>query len=150
MKTLENRKTKLFMIVLSAALLSNIVFARSSFSGLVEELESGIKESCVVNLVKGIESDNIGLKRSCIYFAGLYEIKGTVDALVKQLQMVEDPDTRILIALALYKIGDKDGIKAIEQLVKNDESAMVREMSAALLNQFRIDVAGQTVKISGK
>ena len=149
MKTLENRKTKLFMIVLLAALLSNTLFAKSSLPGLVNELESRIKESCVINLVKGIESDNIGLKRSCIYFAGLYEIKGTVDALVKQLQMVEDPDTRILIALALYKIGDKDGIKAIEQLVKNDESAMVREMSAALLNQF-MNVAGQTVKISGK
>jgi HEAT repeat protein len=150
MKTLENRKTKLFMIVLLAALLSNTLFAKSSLPGLVNELESRIKESCVINLVKGIESDNIGLKRSCIYFAGLYEIKGTVDALVKQLQMVEDPDTRILITLALYKIGDKDGIKAIEQLAKNDESAMVREMSAALLNQFRIDVAGRTVKISGK
>jgi HEAT repeat protein len=150
MKTLENRKTKLFMIVLLAALLSDTLFAKSSLPGLVNELESRIKESCVINLVKGIESDNIGLKRSCIYFAGLYEIKGTVDALVKQLQMVEDPDTRILITLALYKIGDKDGIKAIEQLAKNDESAMVREMSAALLNQFRIDVAGRTVKISGK
>ena len=150
MKTLESRKTKLFVIVLLAALLSNTLFAKGSFSELVDELESGIKESCVINLVKGIESDNIGLKRSCIYFAGLYEIKGTVDALVKQLQMVEDPDTRILITLALYKIGDKDGIKAIEQLAKNDESAMVREMSAALLNQFRIDVANQNAEISTK
>lgn len=150
MKTLENRKTKLFIIVLLTALLSNTLFAKSSFSGLVEELESGIKKSFVLNLIKGMESDNDGLKKSCIYFAGLYEIKGTVDALIKQLQIVDDPDMRILIALALYKIGDEEGVKAIEQLVKNDDSPRVKKMSAAILNQFKIDVADQNLKLSGR
>jgi HEAT repeat protein len=150
MKTLESKKTKLFVVILLAALLSNTLFANSSFSGLVEELESGIKKSFVLNLIKGMESDNDGLKKSCIYFAGLYEIKGTVDALVKQLQIVKDPDTRILIALALYKIGDKEGIKAIEQLVKDDESPRVKKMSAAILNQFKIEMADQNLKLSGR
>lgn len=149
MKTLENRKTKLFMIVLFAALLSNTLFAKSSLPGQDDGLESGIKKSYVLNLIKGIESDNAGLKRSCIYFAGLYEIRSTVDALVEQLQIVEDPNTKILIALALCKIGDEKGIKAIEQLVKNDENPRVKKISSAILNQFRTDALAQNVKLSG-
>ena len=150
MKALETRKTKLFIIVLLAAILSNTLFAKSSFSGIVDGLESGIKKSFVLNLIKGLESDNVGLKKSCIYFAGFYEIKSAVGALVEQLQIVDDPDTRILIALALYKIGDEEGIKAIEQLVENDGSLKVKKMSAAILNQFRLDVINRNVKLSGK
>ena len=78
MKTLEIRKTKLFIIVLLTALLSNTLFAQSTFSVLVEELKSGVKEMYVLNLIKGIESDNAGLKKSCIYFAGLYEVSDGV------------------------------------------------------------------------
>ena len=150
MKTLEIRKTKLFIIVLLTALLSNTLFAQSTFSVLVEELKSGVNEMYVLNLIKGIESDNAGLKKSCIYFAGLYEIKSTVDALVKQLQVVEDPDTRILIVLSLYRIGDKEGINAVEQLVKNDESPKVKKMSTAILNHFKIDATDKNVIISEK
>jgi len=55
------------------------------------------------------------------------------------LRKETDADTRILIALALYKIGNKEGLDAIEELVNNDSNLRVRKMSYAILNQFKID-----------
>lgn len=145
MKAFKYEKTKLVIIVL-LTLFSNTIFAQST---LEEKLQSGISKNFVLNLAKGVESDNTGLKKSCIYFAGLYEIEELVEPLIKQLQIVKESDIKILIALALYKIGDKEGIEAVEQLAKNDKSPRVKKMSSAILNKFRMDT-NQTIKLSEK
>jgi HEAT repeat protein len=137
MKILEYQKTKLVLIVLLAALLSDTIFAQTTLHGLAEDVKSGIKKNAILSLAKGIESDNEGLKVSCIYLAGLYEIDEAVKPLIEQLKTVEDPNVKILIALALYKIGNKEGLKAVERLTKNDESPKVKKVATVILNQFK-------------
>jgi hypothetical protein len=139
MKALEYGKTKLVIIVLLTAFFSNTVFAQNTVSSLTENLESEFKKNAILSLKMGIENGNSGLKESCIYIAGFYEIEELVEPLVKQLEIIKDPDTKILIALVLYKIGNKEGLEAVEKLMTKDESPKVKKMSAAILNQLKVD-----------
>lgn len=141
MKSSKFDKTKLVMVVLLAALLSNVSIAQETFSKYKENLELGLKENAILTLIKGVENDNSGLKRSCIYLAGFYQIEELVGALVKQIEREEDPEIRIFIAFALYQIGNKEGIKAVEQLMINDKNPVVKEMSTSLLNHHRAVVS---------
>ncbi len=144
--TVKGKKTvKLAAIVLIAALLSSNVFAVNFLKGnITKTLKNEIPEMMVKNLAMGIASDNLGLRRSCIYFAGFYEIEELVNPLVEQLAKEPDSNTRILIALSLYKIGSKDAIKAIEELAKNDVNPKVKKMGIAILNEFHNDKSYST------
>lgn len=87
------------------------------------------------NLLAGIKSDNEGVKRSCIYFAGKYRIAETEAALIEQLNKEENPSTRILIALVLYEMGSKEGLELIKKLAVDDENSEVKRMSTHIQNE---------------
>ncbi len=138
MTTMINKAVKIITVVLVAALLSGNAFALTK-SSLTKNQKSEIPEAFIQNLAIGITSDCTGLKKSCIYFAGFYEVEGMVEPLANQLAKETDTNTRILIALALYKIGSKDAIKAIEKLVKNDLDPKVKRMGIAILHELQIN-----------
>ena len=91
------------------------------------------------NLLSGIKSDNEGVQRSCIYFAGKYKIEESESALIDQLQIEENPSTRILIALVLYELESLPGIAAVKELASNDNDPEVRRMSTHIYNEFLIN-----------
>ncbi len=124
---------------LSVFLLTALIFLFAAPSILPQSQATDINPKFIGNLNIGIKSDNEGLRKSCIYFTGLYQLKECVPALVEQLAKEEEPDVKILIALSLYRIGDNKGIKAIESLSMNDTSARVRKMGKAILVQFEKD-----------
>jgi HEAT repeat protein len=136
METKGNKTVKLAAVILITVLLSGNIFAVNFLKSDKKTLGNGIPEMMVKNLAMGIASENLGLRRSCIYFAGYYEIDELVEPLVEQLTKEPDSNTRILIALSLYKIGSKDAIKAIEELAKNDANPKVKRMGTAILNEF--------------
>ena len=118
----------LILIVLIAALLSSNVFALNFLKGnLAKTPENETPEITIRNLAMGIETGNLGVRRSCIYFAGYYEIEKLVEPLVAQLTKEPDPNTRIFIAFSLYKIGTKAAIIAVEDLVMNDVNPRVNK-----------------------
>jgi hypothetical protein len=117
-------KTKLVAIIL-VALFSSNVFAKP-LGSQAEEFNRVVK--FIKNLAVGIESENTGLKECCIYFAGYYGYKELGDVLVKQLKKEQNPDTRVLILLSLYRIGDKESIEAAKQLVKYDNGQLLKGM----------------------
>lgn len=132
-----SKTVKIVAVVLAAALLSGNVFALNR--NLSTMLKSEVPEAFVNNLALGLTSDCSGLKKSCIYFAGYYEIEGMVGPLANQFAKETDPDTRILIALALYKIGTPEAIKSVEDLVKNELDPKVKRIGMAILNALRIN-----------
>ncbi len=107
-------KTKLVAIILVALFSSNILAKPA------ENEKSDKIKLAMENLAMGIESENTGLKNCCIFFAGYYEFNELAGVLVKQLKKEQDPHTRVLILLSLYRIGDKEGIEAVKQFVKFD------------------------------
>jgi hypothetical protein len=132
-----NKTVKIIAVVLVAALLSGNVFAGNNNS--TNKTKSEIPEVFIKNLAVGINSDCTGLKKSCIYFAGFYEIEAMVEPLVNQFAKETDPDTRVLIALALYKIGTPEAIKIVEKLVKNELDPKVKRIGMAILQELQVN-----------
>ena len=60
-----------------------------------------------------------------------------VPTLVTQLEKEDNSDVKILIALALYRMGDPQGMEAVEKLYRKDENVKVKRMSKAILDEFK-------------
>ena len=115
-------KTKLVAIILVALFSSNIL-AKPTENEKPDKIKLAIE-----NLAVGIESENAGVKNCCIFFAGYYEFNELAGVLVKQLKKEQDPHTRVLILLSLYRIGDKESIEAAKQLVRYDDDQVLKGM----------------------
>ncbi len=95
-----------------------------------------ITEYSLETLKQGIKSDNPGLRRSSIYMAGLYKIDEAVESLTEQLEKEKNAETRILIALSLYNIGNPDGMEAVKKLAAEDNNKEVKRMGTVLYREF--------------
>lgn len=96
------------------------------------------------NLVTGIQSENTGLRRSAIYLAGKYRVAETNETLIKAMKAEIDPSTRILIALALYNIGETSGMEAILSFSHVEKDAKVKRMLTSLYDEYRNNFAAQS------
>ena len=74
----------------------------------------------IANYTVGLNSDNEGVRKSCIYLAGKYKMTALVDILKEQLNDEKDAETSLLIVYALYQILEKGVIsdKDSEQYFK--------------------------------
>jgi HEAT repeat protein len=88
-----------------------------------EKMKNAVVEE---NLLVGLESGNAGLQVSCAYFLGEIQSDKAVIPLMRILHNEKDDRVRVAVALALMKIGDGRGIKAIKYAVQYDESEYVR------------------------
>jgi HEAT repeat protein len=120
-------------LTLVLAITLSLTTVNAQNSGLI------LKKNEIQNLISGIQSDNTGLRKSAIFMAGKYEVMQTEEALITLLKIEEDASVKILIALALYKIGSDKGMEAVENLAENDRDKEVRRMSTAILNQWEAD-----------
>ena len=95
-----------------------------------------VSRNAIDNLITGINSENEGLRRSAIYFAGKYEYAETTEALVAQLKKEDNPNTRLLIANALFRIGDPFGMEAVLEISQSDSNAKVKRIAGAIYETF--------------
>jgi len=96
-------------------------------------------DTAISNLRIGITSENLGLRKSAVYFAGKYEVDEVLLDLMGQLDKEDNASVRILIAHSLYKIADSRGIYRIKELATSDNDREVRRMATALFNEFQIE-----------
>jgi hypothetical protein len=125
--------------LLAAALLVMILLtSTSSFAqtNSVPVKALVVNRTAIGNLIMGIESDNTGLSRSSIYYAGLYRVPEAVKPLLEKMRSESDASTKILIALALFRIGDPEGMDMIESLSVKDPDSRVRRMCSAIFNEY--------------
>ncbi len=115
-----------FSVVLLLMLFSTSCYSKEISKTKNEEIKK--KELIAQNLLNGINSDNLGLKTCSTYLIGEFCCDKAVIPLLRILHNDKFEESRILAALALYKIGDSRGIFAIKQAVKFDESDRVRRM----------------------
>ena len=143
MKSYKNtNRTLNFVLLLSIFLLSSAAIAqKQSISDLTTN------EHALKNLIAGIQSENDGLKRSSIYFAGKYRIAEVENILINQLQKEENPSTRILISLVLYEMGSIQGLLAVQQLAQNDDNERVRRMATHIYNEYLINDLNSSVSM---
>jgi HEAT repeat protein len=132
MKSLKNKSLLVVTLtMLLAMLLSfNIAAQPNSISDLTKN------KYALDNLKADINSENIGVRKSSIYFAGKYKILELVDCLVERLENENESSIRLLIAYSLYEIKDAEGMKAVKELSSLDKDAKVKRMSKNLYNAF--------------
>ena len=129
---------KVYKGVLTVVLLVAVLMS-SGYAQMNSIKDVTTNKYALQNLVAGIQSDNTGLKRSAIYFAGKYRVAETEDVLVAQLKEEKDASTRILIALVLYEMGSEEGLKEVQKLSLNDENAKVRKMAMQIYNEYLVN-----------
>ncbi len=142
MKHSNKLTAALTALILAVLLTSSLTVTRAQEKEITAKYKYAVE-----NLNKGIQSDNEGLKRSSIYYAGKYKITGAVGTLITQLKKETNPSNRILIALVLYKIGTPEGIKAVKSLYTKDDDQKVRRMAYEIYNAYMINTE-QTNAIS--
>jgi HEAT repeat protein len=142
----NNLKEKIKEQKMKNAVLTIAVMVTLGVTGLMAQPVK-FNDNHVKTLCQGITSENLGLRRSAIYQAGKYAVNGTCESLLTQLKVEDDPSTKVLIALALYKIGDEEGMEAVEFLAKNDSDKEVRRMSTAILQQVELERRFDTASI---
>ncbi len=96
-------------------------------------------KNSIESLRDGITSKNNGLRRSAIYMAGFYEVSEVANTLCDELKNEINPAVKVLIALALYKIGDENSLNMIENLSKTEKDDDTRRMMFAITEQIKLD-----------
>jgi hypothetical protein len=125
------------MNLTKAVLIGGMLMVSSFAYAKNDPSERNLKsKNAVENLKVGIKSDNLGLKKSSIYFAGFYRIAETVPVLTEQLKKETDPKTKILIALVLYKIGDEKSINLVKEMAAKDKNPEVRRMCTCIYDAY--------------
>ncbi len=124
-------KNLIVTMVLSAVLMYSSADAQSTRKEYCKKFHK--------NLITAIQSDNLGLKKSGIYFAGKYEIDELTGVLVDALRKEKDPSVKILIGLALYRIGNEEGFEAIKNISLIEKDKEVKRMFAAIVEQIKTD-----------
>ncbi len=127
------RNMKLTAAVLMSALLASGSLAYAKSNSGDQNLKS---KYAIENLKNGIKSDNPGLRKSAIYFAGYYMLSETVPTLIETVKNETEPATRILIALVLYRIGDEKGINLVKNMAAKDNDTEVRRMCYCIYNAY--------------
>jgi len=136
-------KTTLLTVTLAATLFIGAGFAQKNSIKDVTPNKHALE-----NLVAGIHSDNLGVKRSSIFFAGKYRIAEAEEPLINQLKEEKDPSTRILIAMVLYEMGSEKGLSEVKDLSENDENAKVRRMTFQIYNEYLVNDGVSTVYVT--
>jgi hypothetical protein len=122
---------KFILTILSILLLTTSIFC---FPG--GKTEKVISENTITSLLYGLESDNLGLKTSCIYMTGELKLTDAIIPLMKLLRNDENEEVRICSALALYKIGTPMSIFAVKQASIFDSSQRVVKLSSNFYKDY--------------
>ncbi len=140
---LAGKTSRFLTAVLFAAVLTGSVYAQKNSIKDVTPNKHALE-----NLVAGIHSDNTGVKRSAIYFAGKYRIAETEEALIAQLKNENDSSTRILIAIVLFEMGSEEGLLEVKDLSMKDKDAKVRRMAAQIYNEYLVNDSNATAFVT--
>ncbi len=131
----------ILLVTLTVLMSLSTVFAQSSRANLTE--------NHLKNLVTGIHSENRGLQRSSIYFAGYYKIEEVSDDLRNLMINNNNPDVQVLAALALYEIGDQQVMYDLMKIVKDtDQDMKVRKMAKAIYDTWVNDLNNGIAEVS--
>ena len=120
------------LFLLAATIFTTSINAANSQTGGKQ-----IGKNSKMNLVQGIKSSNYGVKRDCIYFSALYDIKEAVDVLQDELNVEKDPRTRVLISLALYRLAESSSVDQIYGSALTDWNKRVQIMSDEIVNFYK-------------
>ncbi len=87
-------------------------------------------------LISALKDSNIGIRSSAAELLGQRKVIEAVDPLIKMLNTEKNDSFRILIALALQKIGDRKALTALKKTSQQDKSSTVRHVARAIVKEM--------------
>ena len=115
-----------FLIII---ILSNLTYSQTDTDQRIE-----LSDIAIVNILNGIQSDNYGVKMSCIYFAGKYRIIDVSEDLVKVMRNSENDELCQMLVWSLYQIGDAKCCQELKSIIDNHPSEKIRDFCKYLHN----------------
>ena len=88
------------------------------------------------NLMKGLNSDNLGLEVSCAYFIGELGCCKARVHLMKLARSGETEELRIIAGLSLYKIHSDIGMYQLKGMAQTDKSSRVRKIFDRIYQKY--------------
>jgi len=95
-------------------------------------------------LINALKDDNHGIRTSAAQLLGERRVEAAVKPLIKMLKTEKRYACRIIVAKALYDIGDKKALPALKKLAKLDRNKTVRRVATAIVKEM------QTVRVAQK
>ena len=95
-------------------------------------------------LISALKDSNIGLRGSAVELLGERKVPEAVDPLVNMLKTEKNNSVRILVALALHKIGDNKALPALKKSSQRDKCSSVRHVARAIVREM------ETVEVAAK
>jgi hypothetical protein len=145
MKSLSNNKIKTAAVLFTVLFILLFAPGISAKSGEFYSAPAEKQSFMINNLNAGIASDNEGLRRNAIYFAGSYRIAELVNSLVNQLDKEPSVRNRKLILLSLYNIGGEKAFNAIKNYVALGKDNGSKILAQCIMNESAIS---STVSLS--
>jgi len=94
------------------------------------------KERIEANLLRGINSSNLGLQTSSAYFLGELKSSKALIPLLKLLRDGETDEARIIAAISLYKLDSGIGMYRIKWYSVHEENELVKRNFTRIYNTY--------------
>jgi len=127
---------------------SLIIFSTTNKAQGTNNADFNLSKNAIANLNMGIESDNVGLRKNAVYFAGIYLVQETGEILVKQLRKEENSNLRILITKTLYLIGNDKYSEVINEVAENDSDPKVRKFASSIYSVIQLEKSMKVANIN--
>ncbi|MGD8779656.1 MAG: hypothetical protein PVH88_11920 [Ignavibacteria bacterium] len=114
------------------ALLANSSFANGNDNNRI------ITPNAIQNLKAGLQSENIGLKKHCIYFAGKYKLNQVYDELKEQYKKENNISLKRLILVSMYEIKNENSERDFYKLAISEKNKKLKSIAAAAYLQLNI------------
>ena len=115
------------LTIMALFLMSNTLISQTNSDQRVE-----LPDIAILNILNGIQSDNHGVKMSCIYFAGKYKIVEVSQNLVEEIKDSNDDELCQMLIWSLYQIGDDSCCEELQAFVKNHPSEKLKVLCSYL------------------
>lgn len=149
MRTSNNKKPTLFFMGI-------LIFGLLIFSGVniyadqlpdIHKPSASLTKLIIQNYIKGLQSDNVGLRNSCIFFSVKYNISESLSTLKDLYEKEENMETKVLIFHALNQLGDKKAVSTVKNYLKGltSDNEGLRKSCISFVGQYKITEAVNTL-----
>ncbi len=140
-----------FLLLLSLAVevsaqTDKVLFASFTKSSDKANIEGKLTSKFAIieaNYMKGLISDNIGVRTSSAYFLGEMKSEKALSFLMKMFREAKTSGEKLVAAWSLLKIGDSRGVHLVKWEVDNGENKDIKDMVEWLYNDYSLKAVGK-------
>jgi len=125
---------KKFHYFYKTSLVLFLLFSVSLFSQTKTESQKQLPKNSISNFITGIQSDNHGVKKCSIYFAGKYRIHEAAQTLINEFDKTSSRKFESLITWSLSRIGDECCIKKLKDILASHPRNELKLFCSTLLS----------------